>query len=94
MYIVLKNFTDLEDNNHKYTMGEEYPRKGYEPTEERVKALTSGNNKAGIKLLKEVKAPKKAEPKEAEPKEEKPVEAKPKKKASTKKKSGGKKASK
>lgn len=89
MYIVLKNFTDLEDNGHKYTMGEEYPRKGYEPTEERVKALTSGNNKAGIKLLKEVKAPKKAEPKE-----EKPVEAKPKKKASTKKKSGGKKASK
>lgn len=89
MYIVLKNFTDLEDNGHKYTMGEEYPRKGYEPTEERVKALTSGNNKAGIKLLKEVKAPKKAEPKEVEPKE-----AKPKKKASTKKKSGGKKASK
>lgn len=89
MYIVLKNFTDLEDNGHKYTMGEEYPRKGYEPTEERVKALTSGNNKAGIKLLKEVKAPKKAEPKE-----EKPAEAKPKKKASTKKKSGGKKASK
>lgn len=89
MYIVLKNFTDLEDNGHKYTMGEEYPRKGYEPTEERVKALTSGNNKAGIKLLKEVKAPKKVEPKE-----EKPVEAKPKKKASTKKKSGGKKASK
>lgn len=89
MYIVLKNFTDLEDNGHKYTMGEEYPRKGYEPTEERVKALVSGNNKAGIKLLKEVKAPKKVEPKE-----EKPVEAKPKKKASTKKKSGGKKASK
>lgn len=89
MYIVLKNFTDLEDNGHKYTMGEEYPRKGYEPTKERVKALTSGNNKAGIKLLKEVKAPKKAEPKA-----EKPAEAKPKKKASTKKKSGGKKASK
>lgn len=93
MYIVLKNFTDLEDNGHKYTMGEEYPRKGYEPTEERVKALTSGNNKACLKLIKEVKAPKieeKAEPK-AEPKKEEP---KPKKKATPKKKSGGKKASK
>ena len=92
MYIVLKNFTDLEDNGHKYTMGEEYPRKGYEPTEERVKALTSGNNKACLKLIKEVKAPKSEE--KAEPKAEPKEEPKPKKKATPKKKSGGKKASK
>lgn len=85
MFIVLKNFTDLEDGGHKYLMGEEYPRKGYTPTEERVKALSSEDNKACMKLIKEVKAPKSEEPKE---------EPKPKKKATPKKKSGGKKASK
>lgn len=89
MYIVLKNFTDLEDKGHRYLMGEEYPRKGYEPTEERIQALLSKDNKACMKLIQEVKAPKseaKAEPKE----EKKPA----KKKATPKKKSGGKKASK
>lgn len=81
MYIVLKNFKDLEDGDHKYLMGEEYPRKGYTPTEERIKALSSEDNKACMKLIKEVKASK--------------DEAKPaKKKAAPKKKSGGKKASK
>ena len=87
MFIVLKNFTDLEDGGHKYLMGEEYPRKGYAPSEDRVKALLSGDNKACLKLIQEVKAPKSEEPKE-EPK--KPA----KKKAAPKKKSGGKKASK
>ena len=93
MYIVLKNFTDLEDGGHKYRMGEEYPRQGYTPSEERVKALLSGDNKACLKLIQEVKAPKseeKAEPK-AEPAEE---PKKPVKKKASKKKSGGKKASK
>ena len=84
MYIVLKNFKDLEDGDHKYLMGEEYPRKGYTPTEERIKALSSEDNKACMKLIKEVKATK--------------IEAKdePKKttKKTPKKKSGGKKASK
>lgn len=83
MYIVLKNFKDLEDGGHKYLMGEEYPRKGYTPTEERIKALSSEDNKACMKLIKEVKATKTED------------EAKPaKKKATPKKKSGGKKASK
>lgn len=93
MYIVLRNFTDLEDGKHKYLMGEEYPRKGYEPTEERVKELLGKENKACMKLIQEVKAPKseeKAEPK-AEPAEE---PKKPAKKKAPKKKSGGKKASK
>ena len=92
MYIALRNFVDLEDGNRRYLMGEEYPRKGYEPSEDRVKALLTGDNKACLKLIQEVKAPT-AEPKEkpkAEPKEKKTT----KKKATPKKKSGGKKASK
>ena len=86
MYIVIRKFTDLE-HGRKYEMGEEYPAKGLDTTPERVDDLASGNNKAGIKLIKEVKASK---PKVEEPKEvEEPAEE-PKPKA----KKGGKKASK
>lgn len=81
MYLVTKTFTDLE-HGKKYEQGEEYPAQGYETTPERINALLSGNNLAGIKLIKEVKASK--------PKAE-AVEDKPKK---SKAKKGGKKASK
>lgn len=81
MYIVIQKFTDLE-TGHKYEMGEEYPAKGLDTTPERVEALASGNNKAGIKLIKAVKASK---PKKVEA----PVKPKTKKA-----KKGGKKASK
>lgn len=85
MYIVVQRFTDLE-HKHKYEAGDEYPAKGLTATSERIEALKSGNNKAGLKLIKEVKGG--AEPKT----ESKPKTAKPK--AKSKAKSGGKKASK
>lgn len=84
MYLVTKRFTDLE-HGRKYEMGDEYPAKGYDATPERIAALASGNNKAGIKLIKEVKASKPKKVAEAKPKEDKP-KAKPKKA-----KTGGKK---
>lgn len=88
MYIVIQKFTDLE-TGHKYVAGDMYPAEGLETSAERVKALKDGNNKAGRKLIKEVKASK---PKKVEaPVEEKPKEEKPKTK---KAKKGGKKASK
>lgn len=59
MYLTTRAFVDLEDNNYRYKQGEKYPRKGYKPSKERVEALTEGNNKAGLKLIKEVKAQKK-----------------------------------
>lgn len=88
MYIVVQRFTDLE-TKHKYEAGDEFPAKGLTATSERVEALKSGNNKACLKLIKEVKGS--SEPK-TEPKAEKPKTAKPK--AKSKAKSGGKKASK
>ena len=88
MYIVIQKFTDLE-TGHKYDAGDMYPAEGLETSAERVKALKDGNNKAGRKLIKEVKASK---PKKVEaPVDEKPKEEKPKTK---KAKKGGKKASK
>ena len=86
MYIVTRNFVDLADGNHRYKLGDEYPRKGANPSEERIENLLKGNNQAGLKLIKEVKGAE--EPKE-EPKAKKPA----KKKTSTRKKTGGKKAS-
>ena len=91
MYIVIQTFTDLE-TGHKYDAGDMYPAEGLETSAERVKALKDGNNKAGIKLIKEVKASK---PKEVEaPIEETPKEEKPKSKPKKAKKGGNKKASK
>lgn len=91
MYLVIETFTDLE-HGRKYELGEEYPAQGYETTPERINALLSGNNLAGIKLIKEVKASK---PKEVEaPIEETPKEEKPKSKPKKAKKGGTKKASK
>lgn len=89
MYIVIQTFTDLE-TGHRYVAGDIYPAEGLETSAERVKALKDGNNKAGRKLIKEVKASK---PKKVEaPVEEKPKEEKPKTKKA--KKGGTKKASK
>lgn len=66
MFLVDKTFTDLQDNNHLYGVGDKYPRKGYEPTPERVAELASRNNKRGEILIREVKAPKAEEkPKKA-----------------------------
>ena len=89
MYIVLTKFTDLV-TGVKYDMGDEYPAKGTETTPERIAELASSDNKAGIKLIKEVKD---CEP-EAEPKEEPVEEEKPKAKPKAKKSGGKKKASK
>lgn len=79
MYIVIQTFTDLE-TGHKYDAGDMYPAEGLETSAERVKALKDGNNKAGLKLIKEVKAGKPKKVAEDKPK------AKPKKA-----KTGGKK---
>ena len=44
MYTVLSEFADLQDGNHIYRVGDEYPRKGYSPTDERVDELRTGKN--------------------------------------------------
>ncbi len=64
MYKVIKAFTDLQDNRYGYKAGDAYPRKGYEPSEERIAELSSGNNLQGKPLIQLVEekpaAPKKA----------------------------------
>lgn len=54
-YIVIyERFKDLEDNNYIYKKGDIYPREGLEPTEERIKKLSTKKNKIGEILIKKV----------------------------------------
>jgi hypothetical protein len=58
MYIALEHFTDMQDNNFKYNPGDKFPRTGLEVSEERLKELSSNENRRGkamIKLVKEEK---------------------------------------
>ena len=43
-YTVLSEFADFKDGNHIYRVGDEYPRKGYSPTDKRVDELSTGKN--------------------------------------------------
>lgn len=72
-YEVIKYFTDLQDGNHPYEVGDTYPRDGLEPSLERVAELLGTDNKQGVPLIKAVAERKKsAEKTVAEATEEKP----------------------
>ena len=51
MYKVLAYFEDLQDNRHPYNEGDIFPREGLNVTEERLKELSSENNKRKIQLI-------------------------------------------
>ena len=53
-YTVLSEFADLQDGNHIYRVGDEYPRKGYSPTDERVDELCTGKNLLHKPLIQKV----------------------------------------
>lgn len=65
MYKVLVMFDDLQDKvptpagsqPWRYFPGDDYPRKGAEPTPERIAELSGENNARGIALIKEVEKP-------------------------------------
>lgn len=54
MYKVIKYFTDMQDNNFAYDVGDEYPRKGLSVLPSRIKELASKNNRQGCPLIEEV----------------------------------------
>lgn len=63
MYKVIKHFHDLKDATktksgeiyHEYKVGDEYPRKGFKASDERLKELSGKDNKQGTPLIAEVK---------------------------------------
>ena len=54
MYIVIKGFTDLQDDNHSYDLGRIYPYEKKDVSSERVEELISDKNKLKEPLIKEV----------------------------------------
>lgn len=65
-YTVIRDFTDLQDNNFKYRVGDEFPRPGMKVSDERIDELSTTKNRRGLPMIEE-------EPKE-EPKEEPVIE--------------------
>ena len=65
MFRVIKHFTDMQDGNFAYQVGDEYPRKGMSVLPSRIKELAGSKNRQGCPLIEEI--PEKVE----EPKKEK-----------------------
>lgn len=62
MYKVIKTFHDLQDSKktkngevyYEYKAGDTYPRKGLEPSKDRIAELAGKNNKQGTPLIVKV----------------------------------------
>lgn len=70
MYKVIQQFVDLQDFRRPYNVGDIFPRKGLSVSEERLKELSSNNNrqkKPLIKLVEETKGIALGEPKQTKP---------------------------
>lgn len=53
-YKVIHYFTDLQDFNHPYKVGEAFPRLGLKVSNERLEELASSKNKQGKPLIEKV----------------------------------------
>lgn len=58
MYRVIKYFTDLQDNNHEYNVGDIYPRNKKKVSASRIKELSTDKNRQGVPLIEKVEEPK------------------------------------
>lgn len=54
MYKVINFFTDLQDFNHPYKVGDVFPRQGMNVSEDRLKELAGSRNKQGKPLIKKI----------------------------------------
>ena len=69
MFKVIKPFRDLQDDNHRYIPGDEYPRNGLEVSDSRLEELSTNNNRVGYPVIVIInEEPKVAEMASGEPK--------------------------
>ena len=54
MYRVTKAFTDMQDGNFAYNVGDEFPRKGMSVLPSRIKELATDKNRQGCPLIEEI----------------------------------------
>ena len=65
MYKVIESFTDLQDNNYVYYVGDTFPHNGVEVVAERIAELASDKNRLGVPLIEEIaEKPKRSRKKE------------------------------
>ena len=57
MYRVIRSFTDLQDNDYAYNVGDVYPRQGMSVTAERFAELASSENRQKTPLIEAVDEP-------------------------------------
>ena len=57
MYRVIKYFTDLQDNNHEYNVGDIYPHNKKKVSVNRIKELATDKNRRGVPLIEKVEEP-------------------------------------
>lgn len=57
MWRVIKYFTDLQDGEHPYNVGDVFPREGLEVSGDRLLELSTAANKRGIPLIEKVGEP-------------------------------------
>jgi len=56
MYKVIRDFTDsCDDQRTIYRVGDEFPRSGYTPEDQRIEDLLGTGNKQGVPLIEEEK---------------------------------------
>lgn len=53
-YTVVRNFTDLQDDNFKYRVGDVFPHPGAKVTKARIAELMGTNNKRGMAVIAEI----------------------------------------
>ena len=64
MYKVIKFFTDLQDNNRPYNVGDIFPHADNSPVPAyRIAELASSDNKQGVPLIQLVEEPAEEKPK-------------------------------
>ena len=54
MYRVIKYFTDLQDNDHEYNVGDIFPHNKKKVSASRIKELATDKNRRGVPLIEEV----------------------------------------
>ena len=55
MFKVIRYFTDLQDGNYPYNVGDTFPREGKAVSADRIKELSTAANKIGVALIEEVR---------------------------------------
>ena len=53
-YVAAMDFRDLQDERFLYHKGDEYPRKGFSVTENRINQLLTGKNPSKLSLIEAV----------------------------------------